>query len=415
MTFFSHNLAVYCLQLAALGGAALLAAWVLRLRAPRFAWRFWQLVMLAALALPLMQPHADKGSLHIVRGGAILAGSPSEAFVAQIATDWSAIILTIVVCGVVIRLAWLFIGIVRIRTLIATAVPSHAIAPLFEELNQSLGTRAAALISDALEGPATVGVLKPVVMLPRSVLEMPAAVQRAIICHELVHVRRRDWIHTIVEEVWCAMLWFHPAARLIASRVSLARETVVDEITILLTRDRRAYAEALLAFSDPQPHLIGVTPFIGRRTLSRRISLIAAESSRSRRALASLVLALAASSSLTAAAVARFPMSGADQFEMVYSLGPGSGITLPHVVREVKPSYTAPAMQNKIQGSVWLSCVVDTRGEIVDVQVTRSLDPQFGLDREAIKAATQWKFVPAEKDGKPVAVRITIELTFTLR
>jgi hypothetical protein len=53
------------------------------------------------------------------------------------------------------------------------------------------------------------------------------------------------------------MLWFHPAARVIASRLSLARETVVDEQTILITRDRRAYAEALLAFSNPQPHVIG--------------------------------------------------------------------------------------------------------------------------------------------------------------
>ena len=78
------------------------------------------------------------------------------------------------------------------------------------------------------------------------------------------------------------MLWFHPCARVIASRLSLARETVVDELTIRITRDRRAYAEALLAFSDPQPHLIGATPFIGRRTLSQRISLIAEETPMSR-------------------------------------------------------------------------------------------------------------------------------------
>ena len=57
---------------------------------------------------------------------------------------------------------------------------------------------------------------------------------------------------------------------------------MVDELTIRITRDRRAYAEALLAFSDPQPHVIGATPFIGRRTLSQRISLIAEEAPMSR-------------------------------------------------------------------------------------------------------------------------------------
>ena len=70
---------------------------------------------------------------------------------------------------------------------------------------------------------------------------------------------------------------------------------VTDEATMRITRDRRAYAEALLAFSDPQPHLIGATPFIGRRTLSQRIALIAEEPSMSnRRALAAIALSLAA-------------------------------------------------------------------------------------------------------------------------
>ena len=72
-------------------------------------------------------------------------------------------------------------------------------------------------------------------------------------------------------------------------------------------------------------------------------------------------------------------------------------------------------MEAKIQGSVWLECVVNEAGDISDVQVTRSLDKEYGLDGEAISAARQWKFEPGRKDGKPVAVRITIELTFTLK
>ena len=150
-------------------------------------------------------------------------------------------------------------------------------------------------VSDDLEGPATVGVRNPVVLLPRSVRQMSAAVQRAILCHELLHVKRRDWLQTLGEEIWRSLLWFHPHAHFMASKLSLAREMVVDEQTILITRDRRAYAEALLAFSNPQPHVIGVTPFIGRRTLSQRISLIAEEGSMSRhRAMASAAIALTA-------------------------------------------------------------------------------------------------------------------------
>jgi TonB family protein len=252
-------------------------------------------------------------------------------------------------------------------------------------------------------------------MLPRSVLAMSAPVQRAIVCHELLHVKRRDWIATIGEEIWCALLWFNPLARTIASRLSLARETVVDEATILITRDRRAYAEALLAFSDPQPHVVGVTPFIGRRTLSQRISLIASEECvPHRRAIARAALAVVAVIAMTATAVDRLPMFATLAAQSkVYD--PGNGVSLPSVVREVKPKYTAAAMQQKIQGSVWLHVVVDEKGDATDVTVTKSLDREFGLDDEAVDAARQWKFRAGRKDGQPVAVRITVELTFTLR
>ena len=94
---------------------------------------------------------------------------------------------------------------------------------------------------------------------------------------------------------------------------------------------------------------------------------------------------------------------------------PGSGITLPTVLREVKPAYTADAMRAKVQGSVWLECIVMPDGSVGDVKVTRSLDPIFGLDQEAIKAARQWRFRPGVRQGEPVPVIITIELTFTLR
>jgi TonB family protein len=49
------------------------------------------------------------------------------------------------------------------------------------------------------------------------------------------------------------------------------------------------------------------------------------------------------------------------------------------------------------------------------VKVSRSLDPVFGLDEEAIKAARQWRFSPGMRDGQPVAVAVVIEMTFTLR
>ena len=85
------------------------------------------------------------------------------------------------------------------------------------------------------------------------------------------------------------------------------------------------------------------------------------------------------------------------------------------MLKEVKPIYTAEAMRAKVQGVVTLRCVVLPDGSVGRVEVVRSLDSMFGLDQEAIKAARQWRFAPGMRLGEPVAVRVTLELSFTLR
>jgi len=93
---------------------------------------------------------------------------------------------------------------------------------------------------------------------------------------------------------------------------------------------------------------------------------------------------------------------------------PGNGVKMPTILKEVKPQYTATAREKKVQGAVLLQAVVLENGHIADdVKVERSLDAD--LDQQAISALKQWEFKPGTKDGKPVAVRIHCELTFTLK
>jgi len=116
------------------------------------------------------------------------------------------------------------------------------------------------------------------------------------------------------------------------------------------------------------------------------------------------------SAALTFVSISIFAMIASAAQEM-----PGNGVTLPAVIHEVKPDYTPEAKTNRIQGSVWLTVVVDADGTVGSVQVSRSLDAEFGLDDQAVKAAKQWTFNPGTKGGNPVAVQITIEMTFTLK
>src|SRR4051812_45499172 len=94
---------------------------------------------------------------------------------------------------------------------------------------------------------------------------------------------------------------------------------------------------------------------------------------------------------------------------------PGNGVSLPVVVSSVKPEYTPQAMEARIEGTVLLECVVGAVGKVGDVTVARSLDDKLGLDRQAVDALKQWVFEPGARDGKPVPVRVHVEMAFTLK
>lgn len=72
-------------------------------------------------------------------------------------------------------------------------------------------------------------------------------------------------------------------------------------------------------------------------------------------------------------------------------------------------------MQRRIEGSVLLGVIVERDGSVGDVQVAQSLDPDHGLDKEAIAAARQWRFTPPTRGGVPVRMIVTLELAFTLK
>jgi periplasmic protein TonB len=93
----------------------------------------------------------------------------------------------------------------------------------------------------------------------------------------------------------------------------------------------------------------------------------------------------------------------------------GNGVAGPRAVHIAKPGYTTDAMRARVQGSVLVECVVQISGVCTNARVLRSLDPIFGLDQEAVRAAGEWRFVPGMRLGQPVPVIVTIELDFVLR
>jgi len=90
----------------------------------------------------------------------------------------------------------------------------------------------------------------------------------------------------------------------------------------------------------------------------------------------------------------------------------GPGISPPQVIFQPDPDYPMAARKRKQQGTCVLALVVDENGRPRDVHVIRSVNKV--LDQNAIDAVTQWKFKPALREGKPVAVRTSVEVGFRL-
>jgi TonB family protein len=90
----------------------------------------------------------------------------------------------------------------------------------------------------------------------------------------------------------------------------------------------------------------------------------------------------------------------------------GGGVSAPRALQTPDPEYSEEARKAKYQGTVVLWLIVDQNGRPQQLKVARSLG--MGLDQKAIEAVRQWKFEPAMKDGRPVAVQINVEVNFRL-
>src|SRR6185312_14214386 len=90
----------------------------------------------------------------------------------------------------------------------------------------------------------------------------------------------------------------------------------------------------------------------------------------------------------------------------------GNGVTAPKLVHHVNPEYTDQARKAKLNGTVVLSLIVGTDGVPKSIKVIRPLG--MGLDENAVAAVQQWRFEPGTKDGVPVPVGLTAEVSYRL-
>ena len=103
--------------------------------------------------------------------------------------------------------------------------------------------------SDLVRVPLTIGSFKPAIVLPVGWKDWDEFELRAVLWHELAHVRRWDWAIALVAGFNKCLFWFNPISWWLEKHLSVLSEEASDEASLSATGDAPRYAEVLLQFA----------------------------------------------------------------------------------------------------------------------------------------------------------------------
>jgi len=102
------------------------------------------------------------------------------------------------------------------------------------------------LISAMAESPSVVGWLRPAILLPAAMLAGLEPEQlRAVLAHEIAHIRRHDYLVNLMQTMVEALLFYHPAVWWVSARMRYERELCCDDAAVAMCGDAISYARAL--------------------------------------------------------------------------------------------------------------------------------------------------------------------------
>jgi TonB family protein len=378
-----NNLLAWSLQAGVLVAIAGVGAGLFRLRVPKAKLLYWQLTLAACLALPFVRAWKQETIVITNTFADQLPPLTTTLAATPASIPFGTLVVYLIGLVSIARLGWLVAGLIRMRGYRRRSTPLPR--------QPQWGIEAELRISKDVTGPVTFGFVDPVILLPIDFPQMEEAHQEAILCHEFLHVRRRDWLFTLGEELIRTALWFHPAIWWTLGEIQLAREEAVDQEAVGITRSRDEYVDALLAVAGaaPRPDLAAASAFLRRRHLKQRVVSILQEVRMSRTktvsSFAASVVVLVASCWLVTGAI---PLFGQPQ---VVSDSPGvavdtGGAALMHRSAVV---YPADAVTKRIEGTVTALVKLDGKGNVADASVVSGPDE---LRKAVLQSVLNWHF-----------------------
>jgi TonB family protein len=399
------NILSYSEQIAILVGVAAALAALLKL-APRARLHCFQVLLACCLVIPFAQPwRVPAVATNVTTSTRVLTVIPPPATAPE---RWrpsaTELIAGIIAAGIIVRLIIIALGMLRLRRYVENA---RFIPTAFPFEKERTGAWPDVFISEELKGPVTFGLFRPAMLVPARWMH-----NESIAYHELLHVRRRDWAFTVVEELIRAILWFHPAAWWLIGQIQLAREEVVDREVILLMQSRERYIDTLLAIAEAKAGLdLAPAPlFLKKRHLRRRVAALLKEVNMSKLRTATSLAGFAAIVAVAGwMAIRSFPLHAAPQ---TVRDSPGVKVQQDEIklLHRTPVRYPQEALRKGIQGSVIVEATLDQKGEVTDAQVLNG--PQE-LRKAALESVLQWHY--NLDAGVPPKVQVAIDFVLPAR
>lgn len=155
------------------------------------------------------------------------------------------------VCVMALRTGLLIRGAGRMRWSSARCDDESLLA-LLEELRDAMAVarRVALRVADCAEGPMVMGILSPAILLPAHVLTgVPPEHLRAVLAHELAHIRRHDYLVNLAQMLVESLLFFNPAVWWLSRQIRAEREACCDALAVRHTGSAVEYVRVLADFA----------------------------------------------------------------------------------------------------------------------------------------------------------------------
>ena len=193
---------------------------------------------------------------------------------------WAALLIVWAAVAAVL-LGWLAYGALSVRRIVRNGRPLEErswTSPLFEIADRlDLNTVPKLLSSSLIEMPFACGILQPTIVLPASAEQWSDNRRRAVIFHELGHVRRRDLVGHTLGRLACAFYWFHPLVWTAARHLRAESERACDDLVLSCGARASDYADHLLDIVISVRHQgapATAMPMARRRELEGRVLAI---------------------------------------------------------------------------------------------------------------------------------------------